>query len=347
MSKVAFITGITGQDGAYLAKQLLEKGYVVHGLRRRASSFNSERIHDLVSNTNIFNKRFFLHYGDLTDATGLARVINEIQPSEVYNLAAQSHVGVSFDSPEYTANVDALGVLRLLETIRQSGIRTRFYQASTSEMFGNSPAPQSESSLFAPQSPYATSKLFGYWITKNYRDAYEMFASNGILFNHESPLRGETFVTRKIVTALVRRVSGYQDILRLGNLYSVRDWGHAKEYTEIMWKILQLDYPTDLVVATGKSSTVKDFVNLVSDFVGLKLKWVGTGLEERALDEMGDVVVEIDPGYFRPLEVNELRGDISRLSATLGLVPSITLENLVSEMVEVESKRISREGFGA
>jgi GDPmannose 4,6-dehydratase len=344
MSNKAFITGVTGQDGSYLAKQLIEKGYVVHGLRRRASSFNSERIQNLVSDTNIFNKRFFLHYGDLTDATGLARVINEIKPDEVYNLAAQSHVGVSFDSPEYTANVDALGVLRLLETIRQSGIRTRFYQASSSEMFGNSPAPQNELTQFAPQSPYATSKLFGYWITKNYRDAYAMFASNGILFNHESPFRGETFVTKKIVTSLVRRVSGLQEILTLGNLYSVRDWGHAQEYTEIMWRILQLECPTDIVVATGRSSTVKDFVNLVGESVGLKLEWVGVGLEERALDKKGDVVVQIDPGYFRPLEVNELRGDISYLSTTLGFVPSISLEHLVREMVEIEFIRINKKG---
>jgi GDPmannose 4,6-dehydratase len=331
--KTAFITGVTGQDGSYLAEILINNGYIVHGLRRRSSSFNTGRIEHLITNSEIFEKKLYLHYGDMTDSACLNRIISTIQPDEIYNLAAQSHVAVSFESPEYTANSDALGVLRLLEIIRQLNRNIKFYQASSSEMFGSTPPPQDENSVFSPQSPYGTSKLFGYWITRNYRDAYGIFASNGIMFNHESPFRGETFVTRKITRALVAISLGSSQVLTLGNINSIRDWGHAREYTELMWRILQLDRPTDLVIATGRSYSVKDFVNMTADLLGIKLVWEGEGLNEVAKNNHGRVIVKIDPGYYRPLEVENLRGNASLASSILNWSPSITLEELISEMV--------------
>ncbi len=331
--KTAFITGVTGQDGSYLAEILINKGYIVHGLRRRSSSFNTGRIEHLITNSEIFEKKLYLHYGDMTDSACLNRIISTIQPDEIYNLAAQSHVAVSFESPEYTANSDALGVLRLLEIIRQLNQNIKFYQASSSEMFGSTPPPQDENSVFSPQSPYGTSKLFGYWITRNYRDAYGIFASNGIMFNHESPFRGETFVTRKITRALVAISLGSSQVLTLGNINSIRDWGHAREYTELMWRILQLDRPTDLVIATGRSYSVKDFVNMTANLLGIKLVWEGVGVNEVAKNNQGRVIVKIDPGYYRPLEVEHLRGNASLARSILNWSPSITLEELISEMV--------------
>ena len=331
--KTAFITGVTGQDGSYLAEILINKGYIVHGLRRRSSSFNTGRIEHLITNSEIFEKKLYLHYGDMTDSACLNRIISTIQPDEIYNLAAQSHVAVSFESPEYTANSDALGVLRLLEIIRQLNQNIKFYQASSSEMFGSTPPPQDENSVFSPQSPYGTSKLFGYWITRNYRDAYGIFASNGIMFNHESPFRGETFVTRKITRALVAISLGSSQVLTLGNINSIRDWGHAREYTELMWRILQLDRPTDLVIATGRSYSVKYFVNMTANLLGIKLVWEGEGVNEVAKNNQGRVIVKIDPGYYRPLEVEHLRGNASLARSILNWSPSITLEELISEMV--------------
>lgn len=332
--KTALITGITGQDGSYLTRHLLEQGYIVHGMRRRSSSFNTGRIEDLVTNEKIFNSQLFLHYGDMTDSSVLNRIISSVKPDEIYNLAAQSHVGVSFESPEYTANADALGVLRILEVLRQNQFSCKFYQASTSELFGSSPSPQSEETVFAPQSPYATAKLFAYWIVRNYRDAYQLFASNGILFNHESPVRGETFVTRKITRSLVAISLGSHEVLTLGNLNAVRDWGHAREYATLMWKILQLDTPTDLVIATGKSATVREFVNIVAKILGMELFWDGEGTNEVARDSSGKVIVRVDPGYFRPLEVHDLRGDATRAREVLNWSPEISLEALAAEMVE-------------
>ena len=331
--KIALITGITGQDGAYLTRHLLERGYIVHGIRRRSSSFNTGRIEDLVAEPEIFNKKLFLHYGDMTETSGLSRIVNSIKPNEIYNLAAQSHVAVSFESPEYTANADALGVLRILEILRQAEFECKFYQASTSELFGNSKPPQSEASPFSPQSPYATSKLFAYWITRNYRDAYGIFASNGILFNHESPLRGETFVTRKITRSLVAISRGKDEILTLGNLDAKRDWGHAKEYAELMWKMMQLEKPCDLVVATGRSHSVRDFVNIVALILGIELFWSGTGVNEIATDQNGRVIVKVDSGYFRALEVDNLQGDASLTREMLGWSPAVTIEQLAAEMV--------------
>jgi GDPmannose 4,6-dehydratase len=332
--KTALITGITGQDGSYLARHLLNQGYIVHGIRRRSSSFNSGRIEDLVTNSAIYNSKLFLHYGDMTDSSVLNRIISSIKPDEIYNLAAQSHVAVSFESPEYTANADGIGVLRILEVLRQNESNCKFYQASTSEMFGSSPAPQSEATSFAPRSPYATAKLFGYWIVRNYREAYGIFASNGILFNHESPVRGETFVTRKITRSLVAIANGSREVLTLGNLNALRDWGHAREYAELMWRILQLDSPTDLVIATGKSATVRDFVDLVAQILGMSLTWEGEGVQEIARDSSGKIIVKVDEGYFRPLEVHDLRGDASRARKLLDWTPTISLENLAQEMVE-------------
>ena len=340
--KTALITGITGQDGSYLTRLLLEKDYVVHGIRRRSSSFNTGRIEDLVTDQNIFNKRLFLHYGDMTDTSGLNRIVDAIMPEEIYNLAAQSHVAVSFESPEYTANADALGALRLLEVIRRGNVNCKFYQASTSEMFGNSKPPQTELSPFAPQSPYATSKLFAYWITKNYRDAYGIYASNGILFNHESPLRGETFVTRKITRSLVAISQGKNEILTLGNLDAKRDWGHAKEYAELMWKMMQLKEPLDLVIATGKSFTVREFVNLVATKLNLELSWTGSGVNEIATDQYKRVVVKVDPGYFRALEVDFLQGDATKARELLNWTPSITVDDLVAEMVQHDLQDIGK-----
>lgn len=338
--KTALITGITGQDGSYLARYLLQQGYTVHGIRRRSSSFNTGRIEDLVTDREIFNQKLFLHYGDMTDSSGLSRIINSVQPNEIYNLAAQSHVAVSFESPEYTANADALGVLRILEVLRQANFESKFYQASTSEMFGNSYPPQSELTPFSPQSPYATSKLFGYWITKNYRDAYGIFASNGILFNHESPLRGETFVTRKITRSLVSIAKGKDEVLTLGNLEAKRDWGHAREYAELMAKMMQLEHPCDLVVATGRSYSVRDFVEIVASILGMNLTWSGSGINEIATEQSGRVVVRVDPGYFRALEVDFLEGDATKARELLNWEPSVTIEQLAAEMVEHDAREL-------
>lgn len=341
--KTALITGITGQDGSYLARHLLQQGYSVHGIRRRSSSFNTGRIEDLVTDSKIFNRKLFLHYGDMTDSSSLSRIINSVEPNEIYNLAAQSHVAVSFESPEYTANADALGVLRILEVLRQSNFESKFYQASTSEMFGNCAPPQSESTPFSPQSPYATSKLFGYWITKNYRDAYDIFASNGILFNHESPLRGETFVTRKITRSLVSISKGKDEVLTLGNLEAKRDWGHAKEYAELMAKMMQLENPCDLVVATGRSYSVRNFVEIVASILGMNLTWSGSGVDEIATNQSGRVVVRVDPGYFRPLEVDFLQGDFTKARELLNWEPSVTIEELAAEMVEHDIRELENQ----
>jgi GDPmannose 4,6-dehydratase len=334
--KKALITGITGQDGSYLAELLIHKGYIVHGIRRRSSSFNTGRIEHLIQDQKIFNNKLYLHYGDLTDAAGLNRIITSVLPDEIYNLAAQSHVGVSFESPEYTANADALGALRVLEIIRQLNSDIKFYQASSSEIFGNTPPPQSELSIFAPRSPYGVSKLFAYWITRNYREAYGIFASNGILFNHESPRRGETFVSRKIVKSLVRISKGSNETLILGNINAIRDWGHASEYVELMWRILQLDEPVDLVIATGRSYTVKYFVNLVAETLNLDLSWHGVGIDEVAVNTQGRIIIKIDKGYFRPLEVDNLEGDPSQAMALLNWTPKIELIELVHGMIESE-----------
>lgn len=337
--KTALITGVTGQDGSYLAQSLLKKGYEVHGVKRRSSSFNTGRIDHLIGDNSIFEKTFFLHFGDMTDTSSLSRIIDQVLPDEIYNLAAQSHVHVSFETPEYTANADALGTLRILEQLRQNSKvkNCRFYQASSSEIFGTSPAPQSETSQFQPQSPYASSKLFAYWITRNYRDAYDLFACNGILFNHESPLRGETFVTRKVVRALVGYSLGRKIPLKMGNLDAVRDWGHAREYVEAMWMMLNHSEPLDLVIATGKSYSVREFIARVSKELNLDLQWTGKGLNETAINpQNGDIVVEIDPFYFRPNEVPNLLGNSSLAHAILGWKPEITLDELISEMVESE-----------
>lgn len=337
--KKALITGITGQDGSYLARLLLQKGYQVHGVRRRSSSFNTFRIDDLITDKNVYQKKLFLHFGDMTDTSSLSRIVSEVLPDEIYNLAAQSHVHVSFETPEYTANADALGTLRLLEVIRlNSNLRNcRFYQASSSEIFGISDAPQSEKSIFQPQSPYATSKLFAYWITRNYREAYNLFACNGILFNHESPFRGETFVTRKVIRALVSYSLGKQVTLKLGNLNAVRDWGHAREYVEAMWMMLNHHEPLDLVIATGNSYSVREFILMVARKLSLDLEWEGHNQDEKAVNRInGDIVVEIDPIYFRPNEVPNLVGEASLASKVLGWKPKVTLEMLISEMVNYE-----------
>jgi GDPmannose 4,6-dehydratase len=335
--KKALITGITGQDGAYLAEFLLNKGYEVHGIRRRASSFNSHRIDHLYRDPHEREARLFLHYGDMTDSSSLVRVIQEVQPDEVYNLAAQSHVAVSFEEPEYTANSDALGVLRLLEAIRISGFgqRTRFYQASTSELYGKvRETPQTETTPFYPRSPYAVAKLYGYWITVNYREAYGMYACNGTLFNHESPIRGETFVTRKITRALARIKLGTQPCLFLGNLEAKRDWGHAKDYVEMQWLMLQQPEPDDYVIATGVQRSVREFVEMAARQVDLRIEWRGSGKAERGYDQDGRCIVAVDPGYYRPAEVESLLGDASKARAKLGWVPKISLEQLVVEMME-------------
>jgi GDPmannose 4,6-dehydratase len=339
MKKKVLITGITGQDGSYLARFLLKKGnYEVHGVKRRSSSFNTARIDDLINNSSVYENDLFLHFGDMTDSISLNRIVNDVKPDEIYNLAAQSHVHVSFETPEYTANSDAMGALRLLEAIRQSGIEktTKFYQASTSEMFGNAAHPQSELTSFMPNSPYATSKLFAYWITRNYRDAYGIFASNGILFNHESPLRGETFVTRKIVRGLVALSQGEKKTIYLGNLNAKRDWGDAEEFVELMWKMMQLKYPTDLVISTGRSVSVREFINMVAEALEIKLKWAGTGLEESAFLLDGTPAVKISRAYFRPLEVNCLVGDSSLARQLLDWKPQKTLEELIEKMVTYE-----------
>lgn len=349
MGKVALITGITGQDGSYLAEFLLEKGYEVHGMKRRASSFNTSRIDHLYQDVHNKNLKFKLHYGDLTDSTNLIRLIQEIQPDEIYNLAAQSHVKVSFDCPEYTANADGLGTLRLLEAIRILKLekKTKLYQASTSELFGLvQETPQKETTPFYPRSPYACAKIYGYWITVNYREAYNMFACNGILFNHESPRRGETFVTRKITRAAVRIKLGIEEKLFLGNLDSKRDWGHAKDYIEGMWLVLQQDKPEDFVLATGVTTTIRDFVNMTFKELGIEIEWKGKGVNEKGIDKAtGKTIVEVDPRYFRPTEVDLLLGNAAKARKKLGWEPRYDLPALVKEMVKEDMKEAKKEVF--
>jgi GDPmannose 4,6-dehydratase len=349
MSKVALITGITGQDGAYLAELLLGKGYIVHGVKRRSSLFNTDRIDHLYKDQHEKQVRFFLHYGDLTDSTNLIRIIQETQPDEIYNLAAQSHVKVSFETPEYTANADGIGTLRILEAIRILKLesKTRFYQASTSEMYGFvQEIPQKETTPFYPRSPYGVAKVYGFWITKNYREAYNMYACNGILFNHESPLRGETFVTRKITRAAAKIHFKLQDKLFLGNLDAERDWGHAKDYVEGMWMMLQQKEADDYVLATGKKITVRRFVDLAFAEVGITLKWEGTGVDEKGIDTAtGKVLVEVDPAYFRPTEVDLLIGDASKAKKNMGWEPKHTLEQLVKEMMAHDLKLFEKDKY--
>jgi len=337
MSKKALITGITGQDGAYLAKLLLDKGYEVHGVKRRSSMFNTQRIDHLYEDPHEKEVRLTLHYGDLTDSTNLIRIVQETKPDEIYNLAAQSHVQVSFETPEYTANADAVGTLRILEAIRilKMEDKTKFYQASTSELYGKvQETPQNENTPFYPRSPYAAAKLYGFWITKNYREAYNMYATNGILFNHESPVRGETFVTRKITRAVARISLGLQKKFYLGNLNAKRDWGHAKDYVEGMWRILQQDKPDDFVLATGIAYSVRDFVNMAFGEVNIKIRWEGKNSDEKGYnDENGEMLVEIDKRYFRPTEVDLLIGDASKAKRELGWKPQFTLQEMVTEMV--------------
>lgn len=339
--KKALITGITGQDGAYLAEFLIRKGYEVHGIRRRASSFNTGRIDHLYSDPHEHDGNLTLHYGDMTDSSSLLRTMQAVAPDEVYNLAAQSHVAVSFEEPEYTANSDALGVLRMLEAIRIAGFveKTRFYQASTSELYGLvQEVPQRESTPFYPRSPYAVAKLYGYWITINYREAYGLYACNGILFNHESPIRGETFVTRKITRALTRIKLGLQKHLFLGNLDAKRDWGHAKDYVEMQWLMLQQDKPEDFVIATGRQYSVRDFVDRCAAQLDLPITWDGSGIGERGLDARGDAIVLVDPGYYRPTEVDTLLGDATLAQQKLGWKPRTSFEDLVTEMVDADMK---------
>jgi len=339
--RVALITGVTGQDGSYLAELLLEKGYVVHGIKRRSSSFNTQRVDHLFQDPQSENVRFTMHFGDMTDATNLIRIVQETQPTEIYNLAAQSHVRVSFETPEYTANTGALGTLRMLEAIRVLRLedRVRFYQASTSELYGNTPPPHNESSPFSPRSPYAAAKLYAYWITVNYRDAYGIHASNGILFNHESPRRGETFVSRKITRAVAAFELGLQDRLFLGNLDAKRDWGHARDYVEGMWLMLRQDEPDDYVLATGVSHSVRELAELAFAEIGRKIEWRGSGVDEQAIDaSTGQVLIEIDPRYFRPTEVNEVKGDPSKAQERLGWHHRTTFPELVREMVAADMK---------
>ena len=346
MQKVALITGITGQDGAYLADLLLGKGYVVHGIRRRASLFNTDRIDHLYQDPHEPDTRLFLHYGDMTDSSSLIRIIQQVQPDEIYNLAAQSHVAVSFEEPEYTANSDALGALRILEAIRLLGLaqKTRFYQASTSELYGLvQEMPQKESTPFYPRSPYAVAKLYAYWITVNYREAYGIYACNGILFNHESPIRGETFVTRKITRALARIKLGLQECLYLGNLDARRDWGHAKDYVEMQWLMLQQAVPEDFVIATGMQFSVRDFVNTAAKALDIQIYWNGQGVEEKGVNADGKVIVAVDPRYFRPTEVETLLGDPSKAKTKLGWVPKIPFDELVTEMVCEDLKSAERD----
>jgi GDPmannose 4,6-dehydratase len=344
---VALITGVTGQDGAYLAELLLDKGYIVHGLKRRSSSFNTARVDHLYADPHEKGVRFFMHYGDMTDATNLIRIVQETQPTEIYNLAAQSHVQVSFETPEYTANGDGLGTLRLLEAIRILRLNesVRFYQASTSELYGLvQERPQRETTPFRPRSPYAVAKLYGYWITVNYREAYGMHASNGILFNHEGPTRGETFVTRKITRAVASIELGLQKKLYLGNLDASRDWGHARDYVEGMWRILQQPEPDDYVLATGETHTVREFTQLAFARIGRKIVWKGKGLQEKGIDEKtGDVLVEIDERYFRPTEVEFLLGDPAKAKAKLGWTHKTGFDQLVKEMVESDLAQVKRE----
>ncbi|MBN1242920.1 MAG: GDP-mannose 4,6-dehydratase [Spirochaetales bacterium] len=345
--KKALITGITGQDGSYLAELLLDKGYEVHGIKRRASSFNTQRIDHLYRDPHAKGSRFHLHYGDMTDSSNLIRIIQEVQPDEIYNLAAQSHVKVSFDEPEYTANADGIGTLRLLEAIRILKLekKTRIYQASTSELYGLvQETPQKETTPFYPRSPYAVAKLYAYWITVNYREAYGIYACNGILFNHESPVRGETFVTRKITRAAARIKHGLEEKLFLGNMDSKRDWGHAKDYVEGMWRILQQDKPDDYVLATGRTTTIRDFVVMAFREAGIGIEWKGSGVHEKGLDaKTGKVLVEVDPRYFRPTEVELLLGDPTKAREKLGWVPSHTLEELVKDMMSNDLAEAERD----
>ncbi|MGD2132466.1 MAG: GDP-mannose 4,6-dehydratase [Maricaulaceae bacterium] len=346
-TKTALITGVTGQDGAHLARLLLEKGYDVHGIKRRSSSFNTERVDDLYVDPHERSTQFRMHYGEMTDSTNLIRLIQEIRPDEIYNLAAQSHVAVSFETPEYTANADALGPLRILEAIRilKMEDQTRFYQASTSEMFGMvQEVPQKETTPFYPRSPYGAAKLYAYWITVNYREAYGMHASNGILFNHEGPMRGETFVTRKITRAVAAIEHGLQETLYLGNLDALRDWGHARDYVEGMWRILQQDEPDDYVLATGEMHSVREFVEKAFARTGKTIKWTGEGVEEEGRDAAtGAVLVKIDPRYFRPTEVDQLLGDASKASEKLGWTHKTSFEDLVSEMVDADLETVANE----
>jgi GDPmannose 4,6-dehydratase len=358
MSKTALITGVTGQDGAYLAELLLAKGYVVHGIKRRASSFNTDRIDHLYQDPHVDHQRFKLHYGDLSDSTNLIRIIQQVQPDEIYNLAAMSHVAVSFEEPEYTANVDGIGTLRILEAIRILGLdkKTRFYQASTSELYGLvQEVPQTETTPFYPRSPYAVAKLYGYWITVNYREAYGMYACNGILFNHESPVRGETFVTRKITRAMARIALGLQDCLYLGNLSALRDWGHARDYVQMQWLMLQQDHAEDFVIATGVQYSVRQFVERSAAGLGVTIEFRGEGEAEigvvasvsgdRAKCKPGDVIVRVDPRYFRPTEVETLLGDPSKAKQKLGWTPTTTFEELVREMIESDYTAAQRDSF--
>ena len=353
LQKKALITGITGQDGSYLAEFLLKKNYIVHGIKRRSSSFNTERIDHIYVDPHIENKKFILHYGDLTDSTNIIRIIKQVEPDEIYNLGAQSHVAVSFETPEYTANSDALGTLRILEAIRLLGMekKTKFYQASTSELYGSiNESPQSENTPFNPRSPYGVAKLYAYWITKNYREAYEIFACNGILFNHESPRRGETFVTRKITRGLSRINLGMENCLYLGNLNAKRDWGHAKDFVEAQWLMIQSPNPKDYVIATGRMETVRKFCELAAFELGWNgngkqaLYWEGSGIDEigRRADS-GEIVIRVDKRYYRPTEVDELLGDSSKARKELGWVPKIKLEELVSEMIEEDRKLALKE----
>ena len=364
--KVALITGITGQDGAYLAEFLLKKGYVVHGIKRRSSLFNTDRIDHLYKDPHVDDRKFILHYGDLTDSTNLIRIVQQVQPDEIYNLAAQSHVAVSFEEPEYTANADGIGALRLLEAIRICGLekKTRFYQASTSELYGLvQEIPQKETTPFYPRSPYAVAKLYAYWITVNYREAYGIYACNGILFNHESPIRGETFVTRKITRAIARIALGLQDCLYLGNLSALRDWGHAKDYVEMQWLMLQQEKPEDFVIATGVQVSVRQFVEMAAKELGIELAFEGEGEQEIARItalknpdlkcKVGDIVVRVDPRYFRPTEVETLLGDPTKAKQKLGWSPTTSLQQLVSEMAQsdyISAKRdslVKEHGFQA
>jgi GDPmannose 4,6-dehydratase len=346
--KKALITGVTGQDGAYLAAFLLEKGYEVHGIKRRSSLFNTARIDNIYEDPHIPSRHFILHYGDMTDSTSLIHIVQKVQPDEIYNLAAQSHVQVSFEQPEYTANSDALGVLRLLEAIRILGLekKTRFYQASTSELYGLvRESPQKETTPFYPRSPYGVAKLYGYWIVVNYREAYGMYACNGILFNHESPMRGETFVTRKITRGLTRIKVGLQSELYLGNLDAKRDWGHARDYIEMQWLMLQQEKPQDYVIATGEQYSVREFVQRCAKLLDMDLTWQGSGADEKAVDKKGNVVVAVDPRYFRPAEVETLLGDASKAKRELGWTPRISFDELVREMVESDLNAAERDAL--
>jgi GDPmannose 4,6-dehydratase len=345
-NKVALITGVTGQDGAYLAEFLLDKGYEVHGIKRRSSLFNTDRIDHLYQDPHEKNRKFVLHHGDMTDSSSLVRIIQQVQPDEIYNLAAQSHVAVSFEEPEYTANSDALGALRVLEAIRILGLekKTRFYQASTSELYGLvQETPQKETTPFYPRSPYAVAKLYAYWITVNYREAYGIYACNGILFNHESPIRGETFVTRKITRALARIKLGLQDCLFLGNMDSKRDWGHAKDYVEMQWLMLQQDAPDDFVIATGVQYSVRQFVDAAAKEIGISVTWKGAGVDEKGYDAQGKCIVQVDPRYFRPTEVETLLGDATKAKEKLGWTPRTSFDELVAEMVREDLKSAERD----